>query len=556
VTRWTPRTVLAAPLIPCLLGPVLAFCGPAAAQSPKAPTTIVIVTGQQASLPIPTLMEGAQANVANYEIADQLFLRLAGLGPTLTTAGDRGFVPLLAQRWVRRDSVTLAFELDPRATWQDGAPVTAQDVVFTFGRARDPSIAPGLAGVLRRITAVTAEGDRRVVFRFSQPYAEQVYDAVYHVAPLPAHLLAGLSPEELRRSPFLTSPVGSGPYRWVRRVGSEYIELGANERFFLGPPAIRRVIVRVATDPDARINLILSGEADAMDNIPPPLANLQRVGADNDVRLIPVPSPLVAYLLFNQRDPRDTSRPHPVLADPDVRRAIVLALDRPRLVRAVLGTYAEVPYGPVSSILWIGHGTPRPLAQDVGRARDLLARRGWADRDGDGVVDRDGQPLSLTLSVPNTSGIRRQLALLVQEQLRQVGVRIEVQQYDIGVWNQRRTEGRFDIDFSAASQDPSPSGLTQSWSCGGASNVARYCDPTVDSLIDRAIRGGPHTAETWRAMLTRLEDDMPAAFMYAPLYVYAVHRRFTNVTIRPESSWLALREWRVAPAQARKGTGN
>jgi peptide/nickel transport system substrate-binding protein len=222
----------------------------------------------------------------------------------------------------------------------------------------------------------------------------------------------------------------------------------------------------------------------------------------------------------------------------------------------VLGTYAEVPYGPVSSILWIGHGTPRPLAQDVGRARDLLARRGWADRDGDGVVDRDGQPLSLTLSVPNTSGIRRQLALLVQEQLRQVGVRIEVQQYDIGVWNQRRTEGRFDIDFSAASQDPSPSGLTQSWSCGGASNVARYCDPTVDSLIDRAIRGGPHTAETWRAMLTRLEDDIPAAFMYAPLYVYAVHRRFTNVTIRPESSWLALREWRVAPAQARKGTGN
>jgi peptide/nickel transport system substrate-binding protein len=557
VTRSTPRTVLAAPFTAFLLGPALAFGGPvqAAAQSPGAPTTIVIVTGEQASLPIPTLMEGPQANVANYEIADQLFLHLAGLGPTLTTAGDRDFVPLLAQRWVRRDSVTLAFELDPRATWQDGAPVTARDVVFTFERARDPSIAPRLAGVLRHITAVTAEGDRRVVFRFSHPYAEQMYDAVYHVAPLPAHLLAGLTPEELRRSPFLTSPVGSGPYRWVRSVGGEYIELGANERFFLGPPAIRRVIVRVAADPDARINLILSGEADAMDNIPPPLANLRRVGADRDVRLIPVPSPTIGYLLFNQRDPRDSSRPHPLLADPDLRRAIVLALDRPRLVRSVLGPYAEVPYGPVSSILWIGHGTPRPLAQDVGRARHLLAQRGWVDHDGDGVVDRDGRPLSLTLSVPNTSGIRRQLSLLVQEQLRQVGIRIEVQQSDFAVFNQRRTAGLFDIDFSAASQDPSPSGLTQSWSCGGASNVAHYCDSTVDSLIDRATRGGPHTAETWRAALTRIEDDMPAAFMYAPLYVYAVRRRFTNVTIRPESSWLALREWTVAPAQARKGTG-
>jgi ABC-type transport system substrate-binding protein len=124
------------------------------------------------------------------------------------------------------------------------------------------------------------------------------------------------------------------------------------------------------------------------------------------------------------------------------------------------------------------------------------------------------------------------------------------------VWNQRRTTGQFDIDFSSVSQDPSPSGLSQSWSCRGANNVARYCDPMVDSLIDRAIRGGPHTAETWRATLTRIEEDTPAAFMYAPLYVYAVHRRFTNVTIRPESSWLALREWKVGPVQARKGTGD
>jgi peptide/nickel transport system substrate-binding protein len=546
------------PLLAGLLGTALASCRPAqaAAQSSGGPATIVIVTGQVASLPIPTLMEGPQANVANSEIADQLFLHLAGLGPTLTTAGDRDFVPLLAQRWVRRDSVTLAFELDPRATWQDGAPVTAQDVVFTFGRARDPSIAPGLARVLRRITAVTAEGDHRVVFRFSYPYGEQMYDAVFHVAPLPAHLLAGLSPDALRRSPFLESPVGSGPYRWVRRVGGEYLELGANQHFFLGTPAIRRVIVRVAADPEARINLILSGEADAMDNIPPPVANLQRFGADSDVRLIPVPSPTVGYLLFNQRDPRDTTRPHPVLADPDVRRAIVLALDRARLVRAVLGAYAKVPYGPVSSVLWIGHGTPAPLAQDVARARQLLARRGWADHDGDGVVDRDGRPMTLTLSVPNTSAIRRQLSLLVQEQLRQAGIRTEVQQYDAPVWDQRRTAGLFDIDFSSVSQDPSPSGLSQSWSCHGVNNVARYCDPTVDSLIERATLGGPRTAETWRAALTRIEDDTPAAFMYAPLYVYAVNRRFTNVTIRPESSWLALREWRVAPAKASKGTGN
>ena len=95
-------------------------------------------------------------------------------GPTSITSGDKSFVPLLAKSWTRRDSVTLAFDLDERAKWQDGVPVTARDVVFTFERARDPAIAPRLAELLRRITSVTAEGDRRVVFQFSRAYAEQI----------------------------------------------------------------------------------------------------------------------------------------------------------------------------------------------------------------------------------------------------------------------------------------------------------------------------------------------------------------------------------------------
>src|SRR5215212_7761272 len=161
--------------------------------------SIVIVTGQQPTVPIPTLMEGAANSVGNLELADQLFLRLAGLGPTLLTAGDRGFVPLLARSWTRRDSLTLAFDLDPRARWQDGAPVTARDVVFTFGRARDSRIAPRLAALLRHITSVTAEGERRVVVRFSHAYSEQLYDATFHVAPIPAHLLDSMPPEALPR---------------------------------------------------------------------------------------------------------------------------------------------------------------------------------------------------------------------------------------------------------------------------------------------------------------------------------------------------------------------
>ena len=173
---WTARLILAA----ALAG--VSAVRPPLAPAQREPASIVIVTGQQATTPVPTLIEGSQNNLANQDIADQLFLRLAGLGPSLVTAGDRGFVPLLAKSWTRRDSLTLAFELDPRARWHDGAPVTARDVLFTMRRARNPAIAPRLADVTRRIAAVEAEGDNVVVFRFREVYAEQLYDATFHTA--------------------------------------------------------------------------------------------------------------------------------------------------------------------------------------------------------------------------------------------------------------------------------------------------------------------------------------------------------------------------------------
>jgi peptide/nickel transport system substrate-binding protein len=540
VTRWTPR----APIIATVA--LLSLGRPGLTQSNQAHRgSIVIVTGQLATLPIPTLMEGPALSVSNLELADQLFLRLAGMGPTLLTTGDRGFIPLLARSWSRRDSVTLVFELDPRARWQDGAPVTARDVSFTFERAKNPAIAPRLADLLRRIESVKAEGERRVVFRFSQPYSEQLYDATFHVAPLPAHLLDSIPPEAVARSSFAAQPVGSGPYRLVRNVSGQFVELAANPQFFLGKPKLDRVIIRAAADPEARLNLVLSGQADAIDNVVPPLENIRRIRADSTLRLIPVPSPTVGFLLFNQRDPRDSTGSHPVLSDVRVRRAMTLGLDRHLMVHAVFGPYGEVPYGPVSPILWIRHHAPRASRQNIGEAQRLLAAAGWRDSDGDGILDRDGRPLTLTLSLPNTSAIRRQMSLLAQEQLRQLGIKLDLQQLEFPLWLERRSQGRFDINFEATSQDPSPSGLRQGWSCRGGTNVAKYCNPRTDSLLDQATlgRAGKDPAQAWAAVLRQIEADAPATFLYAPSYVYAVKRRFRDVVISPASSWQQLRLW-------------
>lgn len=543
MTHWTPRIVVAAAL-------ALMLVEPADGQAKRRGSSIVIVTGGQATLPIPTLMEGGEASVGNLDVADQLFLRLADLGPKLLTAGDRDFVPALARSWTRRDSVTLAFDLDPRARWHDGAPVTARDVIFTINRAKNPSVAPRLSELLRQIVSVTAEGRNRVVFRFAQPYAEQLYDATFHVAPLPAHLLDSIPAGELSRSAFVRHPIGSGPYRWVRNVPGQLVELAAVPDFFLGKPKLDRLILRTAADPGARLNLLLSGGADAMDIIPPPPDNIRRVAADTALRLIAVPSSTVGYLLFNQRDPGNRARPHPILADIRVRRAITLALNRRELVQAVFGPHAVVPYGPVSQLLWIRQGAPEPEGQNVTEARRLLAATGWGDSDGDGTLDRRGKPLRLLLTLPNTSGIRRQMALLVQEQLRRIGIQIDVQQLEFPIWNERRAAGDFDVDFSGVSQDASPSGLTQAWTCTGGSNVAGYCDRGVDSLIAEAMLGRGDPAESWIEALRQIEEGAPAVFLYAPTFMYAVNRRYRGVTISPQSPWITLRKWSVSSAPA------
>jgi peptide/nickel transport system substrate-binding protein len=535
---WTARLVLAA----ALAG--VSAVRPPLASAQREPASIVIVTGQQATTPVPTLLEGAQNSTANQDLADQLFLRLAGLGPGLVTAGDGGFVPLLAKSWTRRDSLTLAFELDPRARWHDGAPVTSRDVLFTMRRARDAAIAPRLANVTRRIAGVEAEGDRVVVFRFSEVYAEQFYDATFHTGIIPAHLLEHLPSKAEAWASFVAHPVGSGPYRWVRRHEGEFVELAANRDFFLGAPEIERVIIRVAVDPNARLNLLLSGEADATENIPPPLSNVARVEATDRLKVVSVPSSILGYIVFNYRDPRDTTRQHPILGDRDVRRALILALDRQLIVRSMLGRFGVVPYGPASSQLWIAHGAPSPARQDQTTARRLLDERGWVDRDRDGVrEDRNDRPLLLRLQVTSSSEQRVRMALIIQEQLRQLGVRLEVLRLEPALWMERRAAADFDLDFSSAIQDPSPSGLAYSWSCDGPGNAGRFCDRGADSLLSRAMASPVADRRLWQAFLQRVEDNAPAVFLYTQAYMAGVNRRFREVVIRPISVWGSLWRW-------------
>lgn len=534
-----PRYLLAAPLAVSLS---LSFSG-AHAQATKDPRTLAIAFARDPASPVPTLWRG---DIANREVSDLLFLRLADLGPELGTSGDRGFIPRLARKWERRDPLTLVFELDPKARWHDGTPVTAADVILGFERARNPKLSAQVATLLRRVRGMTAEGDRRVVVQFHERYAEQFYDATYHSPPLPAHLLAGMPPESLATSAFVARPVGNGPYRWVRRTPGQLVELSANPAFFLGRPHIGRVLFLVASDAEARANLLLSGTADAIDNIysftnP---ARLERLPAYN---YYPVPGLSLIYINLNQRDPADTSRPHPVLSDPAVRQALVLAANREMLGKATYGPFTRTPAAPVSAILGRSLDAPPPPPYDTVAAVRLLASRGWADHDGDGVLDKDGRPLRLSLLVPANVASRQVMATRLQEGYRTLGIQLDLELTEPGLFMERHTAGRFEMDFYGVGQDPSPAGLVQSWTCAGfgGSNVIHFCNPAVDSLIDRAIMAERDAPGLWGDAVRRIAGDYPAIFIAAPVSTFAVHRRFQNVALQPGSAWSLVWRWTV-----------
>src|SRR5213596_872867 len=296
--------------------------------------TLVIATAGEPESPLPPVITSA----VGLAVSDQLFLKLADIGLSTNTVGDEDFQPQLAERWEWADSVTLVFHLDPRARWQDGRAVTALDVAFTFDAYNDPAVNSPFRSGVRAISAVTARDSLTAVFRFRKRYPEMFYDAVYHLRILPAHLLREVPRDQWRSAAFGRAPVGDGPYRFVAWKAGESIELAADSTFFLGRPHLRRVIWRFTSDQQVAVTQLLAGDADAVEVLITP-DNVQRACADPKVACYPYKGSAYGYVGFNLAAPGDSTKPHPLFGDRDLRRALVMATDRERLVRNVFGEF-------------------------------------------------------------------------------------------------------------------------------------------------------------------------------------------------------------------------
>jgi peptide/nickel transport system substrate-binding protein len=499
------------------------------------------------------LLPAVSVNPTATQISDLLFLKLADLGMELNTVGDSGFVPRLARRWLFQDSLTLVFVLDERARWQDGVPVTAQDVAFTFDLYRDPLIASPARPLLDAIASVTARDEHTVVFAFRRHYAEQFYDATNHMRILPRHLLDSIPRGRMSIHPFTRQPVGDGPYRLARWRSGESIELSADTTFALGRAGIARLVWSITPDPSVGVTRLQSGEADVMDLVGSP-EQISRAEEIPGVQLIRHPTSAYIFLSFNLRNGDKAAEAHPLFGSRDLRRALTQALDRRAIVKATLGAYGEVPVGPAPRLSAPGRDTTVPgLPFDSAAARMELKRLGWVDR-GHGALERSGRRLEFELLVPSSSRIRRDAAELIQDQLRRLGVQVNVVPLEFNAFQDRLTARRFDAAMVGWNDDPTPSSIQQTFTTKARHgvNYGAYVNSEFDHLVQAAIESPTPAAALarWKAAYAEINADAPGIWLATPTAVTAVHRRFRNVTVRPDEWSATMWTWQLDPAQA------
>jgi peptide/nickel transport system substrate-binding protein len=502
---------------------------------------VISVSGDPETL-LPPLASSLTAKI----IGDLVYDRLAEIGDSMQTVGDMNFQPRLARRWTWSvDSLSIAFHIDSLARWHDGQPVTADDVRFTWQLYSDPANGSPFASSIESVDSVTVRDNLTAVFWFAERSPAQFYDAVNAMSILPRHATGPAQGPALRSAPIARSPVGSGRFRFVRWNPGASIEVAADTVNYRGRPGLDRVIMTIAPDFNAALARLLGGEADLLEQVPAP--SVAEIEKDSALRLLLSPGLDYNFIQFNLRHPKNRRAPHPIFADRSLRRAITLAVDRVNSVRNAYDSLADVAVGPTVRAYPTTDPSLAQIPFSPDAARRALDSLGWRDTDGDGVRQRGRVPLEFTLTVPASSRSRNTVAVLLQEQLRQAGVKVNLERLDFTAFIDRQTRRDFDAVFGGWHVEPSPGGIRQTWGTNGGTNYGSYENPAFDALVDSAL--GSWSLPARKAYFTRayqtIIDDAPAIWMAEPRRVMAIHRRIDTRGLRADSWWANVADWTI-----------
>ncbi len=469
--------------------------------------------------------------------------------PLITYDSTYRVQPWLAESWeLEPDHVVFTLRDDVR--WHDGAAVTVHDVKFTFDMAKQEAAGSPLGAVyLADVSAAEVLDERRIRFDLAGGGAQPLESFFW--PPVPRHVLEDVAPEEMSRHSFGRSPVGSGPYRFIRWQAGEQLVFEANPEFppaLGGPPAIERVLYRIVPERTTLLAEFVRGDVDVYGPLGP--SEVERVEGAPGARLIAFPWRMFTYLGWN-------TRREPLLRA-EVRQALALALDREELLEAVLGGRGELAVGPIPA--W------HPLAPDMkalpfdpDSATALLERLGWRDSDGDGVREREGRRLEFTLLTVGTSPVLGDVAQIVQAQLARVGVAVEPQLLEWQTVLGRHRARDFDAVLTNwvldnFRVDPRPLFHSSQAARDLSANRSSYADPVADSLMDLGVTlvDEREARTVWTELTRILQRDQPITFLFWNDELAGVSTDLESVRMDARGELVTLPAWRWSAEEGKE----
>ena len=339
--------------------------------------------------------------IPSFEIMDLTYDLLVDFSPK-----DSSPVPGLADSWeTSRDGLTWTFHLNKDATWQDGKPVTSEDVAYTFNRILDEE--QGLfIDYVKQIDKIETPDKHTVVFTTKKPSVQMLSMYVYI---LPKHIWEKVPPSETKSFPNEPA-IGSGPFQAVEWKKGQYARLKANPDYFRGAPELDEIIFQFYDNDDTMVQALKNDDVDYISGIPINL--FKSLKNQEGIETNSAPDAGFTELGFNLYEPSpelieefdapETTTGNPALLDPKVREAINWAIDEDALTKKVLqgeGVPGSTLVPPVLAKYHLQLDESELQGFDIKRSKELLEQAGWKDTDGNGIVDKNGEDLELRLFV-------------------------------------------------------------------------------------------------------------------------------------------------------------
>ena len=445
--------------------------------------------------------------------------------------------PDLADSWgASADGTIYNFSIRPNAVWHDGQPVTSDDVLFTIEMIKSAgSLFPQDVKDLWSQVEVKRLDDKTFQIKLPEPFAPFLDYATFGV--LPKHLLESIPADQLATAEFNLSPIGSGPYKFDSLLTSggqiTGVVLVPNPDYFIQPPFIEQVVFRYYPNSASAFAAYQQGEVLGVSQ----LTNDVLGAALEEPTLSVYTSrlPQMGMVFLNNNNPNV-----PFLGNANVRRALLLGVNRNIIVSHILKGQAVIANGPILPGSWAYYEDIEKFEYDPDAATALLKEEGFVIPAGGGDVRaKDGQFLTFTLVHPNDA-LHTQIAQAIQSDWALIGVRIDLQAvaYDSLVNDFLTTRNYMaalaDLNTSRT-PDPDPYLFWHQSEATGGQNYSQWDNRTASEFIETARTAADFSerARLYRNFQVVFTKDMPSLPLYYPVYSYGVDVQVQGVQVAP-----------------------